>query len=167
MEEGADSQVRPFPWLPVLFVAECGALPCRSTATIAVGKIRSSWDVRLQQRAERAAVLAAQKAVDDLIKTTKRVSLQPIRDAALIARALSPTHLVDLFVGREGGKRSQRTKEERRRHQGSAIPSGAHLRASHPNRDTCPHEVAIRGPTPLSEPSSSTPLVILVVIPSC
>uniref|UniRef100_A0A7S3APR3 Coiled-coil domain-containing protein 86 n=1 Tax=Haptolina ericina TaxID=156174 RepID=A0A7S3APR3_9EUKA len=44
----------------------------RGTSNIAVGKIRSSWDQRLQQRAERAAVLAAQKAVDEEIRTQKR-----------------------------------------------------------------------------------------------
>ena len=45
----------------------------RATSNIAVGKVRTSWDQKLQQRAERAAVLAAQKKIDDEIRTQKRV----------------------------------------------------------------------------------------------
>lgn len=40
---------------------------------IAIGKARTSWDQKVQQRAERAAVLAAQAKLDDEIRTQKRV----------------------------------------------------------------------------------------------
>ena len=36
-------------------------------------QIRDSWEKRLQQRAERTAVLAAQKEMDDEIRKEKRV----------------------------------------------------------------------------------------------
>lgn len=45
----------------------------RASSTVAVPQLRDSWDKKLKMRADRAAVLAAQKAADDEIRQEKRV----------------------------------------------------------------------------------------------
>ena len=79
-------------------------LICRSTSNIAVGKIRTSWDQKLQERAERASVLAAQAKLDEEIRTQKRVrSARPCEsangDAACTAPGLSLSTLLGHVVG--------------------------------------------------------------------
>ena len=44
----------------------------RASATTAVPQLRDSWAKRQQQRAERTAVLAAQAAIDEQIRSEKR-----------------------------------------------------------------------------------------------
>ena len=44
----------------------------RGSSTTAVPQLRKSWDRRLKERADHAAVQAAQKAVDDTIREQKR-----------------------------------------------------------------------------------------------
>eukprot|EP00308_Calcidiscus_leptoporus_P026891 CAMPEP_0119377710 /NCGR_PEP_ID=MMETSP1334-20130426/46286_1 /TAXON_ID=127549 /ORGANISM="Calcidiscus leptoporus, Strain RCC1130" /LENGTH=124 /DNA_ID=CAMNT_0007396713 /DNA_START=8 /DNA_END=382 /DNA_ORIENTATION=+ len=49
-----------------------GAHAGRASSTTKVPQLRSSWEERLQERAERAAVLAAQREVDETIRASKR-----------------------------------------------------------------------------------------------
>jgi rRNA-processing protein CGR1 len=44
----------------------------RSSSTTAVPQLRSTWEQRLKQRSDRAAVQAAQRAVDETIRAQKR-----------------------------------------------------------------------------------------------
>ncbi|KAL1503676.1 hypothetical protein AB1Y20_012149 [Prymnesium parvum] len=44
----------------------------RGSTSIVIGKERASWDQKLQKRAERSAVLAAQAKLDEEIRTQKR-----------------------------------------------------------------------------------------------
>ena len=44
----------------------------RASGTTAVPQLRASWDKRLQERAERAAVMAAQAEVDETIRKEKQ-----------------------------------------------------------------------------------------------
>ena len=95
----------------------------RGTSNIAVGKIRSSWDQRLQQRAERAAVLAAQKAVDEEIRTQKRVRLAWRLSAC--QQCLRSILCPNLSAGGARGERGKGEEEGGKHGEGPTVPSGA------------------------------------------
>ena len=77
----------------------------RGSSTTRVPQLRDSWEKRLQQRAERAAVQAAQAAIDDQIRTEK----QARRTVASLTR--HPPH-PSLCCQAE---RKQREEKERRK----------------------------------------------------
>ena len=112
----------------------------RGSSTTRVPQLRDSWEKRLQQRAERAAVQAAQAAIDDQIRTEK----QARRTVASLTRR--PPHPSLCAAGRAQAARGE--GEEKGGEQGprDAIPSGALRPGWNPRRDTSAERVLPNAP---------------------